>query len=225
MAWMEAATVFYLRAKLDRIEPNQTEPLPHPAPVGVLSFGETEILREAATLAMLLIVGWLAGRNARTRWAYVLVAFGVWDIFYYIFLWPMSGWPRTVLDWDVLFLIPFPWWGPVLAPVLIALLMVVGGTLISQFDSEVHPLWPQRLSLGLNFLGVGVALYVFMADAVAMLLSGGNAEAVRNIEPVWFNWLVFGAALVLLAAPVWDVAFQISNQSSRLTAPKGLASK
>ncbi|MBL8046231.1 MAG: hypothetical protein JNL09_06805 [Anaerolineales bacterium] len=170
MAWMESATVFYLRAKLERLEPNQTNPLPHPAPVGVLSFGNIEITREAATLTMLLIVGWLAGRNTRTRWAYRLVAFGVWDVFYYVFLWPMSGWPRTLWDWDVLFLIPLPWWGPVLAPVLIALLMVLGGTLISQFDSDARPLWPQRLSLSLNFLGVGVALYAFMADAIAVLL-------------------------------------------------------
>ena len=28
-----------------------------------------------------------------------------------------AGWPETVLDWDILFLLPLPWWGPVIAPV------------------------------------------------------------------------------------------------------------
>ena len=49
-----------------------------------------------------------------------VVVFGVWDIFYYVFLRVLVTWPASLLDWDILFLIPLPWVGPVLAPVLIA---------------------------------------------------------------------------------------------------------
>ena len=75
-------------------------------------------MREAATLVMLLAVGMLAGADVAPRLGYTAIAFGVWDIFYYVFLRVIGGWPRSLFDWDILFLLPLPWWGPVLAPVL-----------------------------------------------------------------------------------------------------------
>src|SRR5215212_2780275 len=124
MAWVEAACVYYLRVMVDRLDPYQTNPLPMS---GVL--GQVELAREAATLVMLLAVGMLAGRSARTRLGYSAIAFGVWDIFYYVFLKLIYDWPKSLFDWDILFLLPLPWWGPVLAPVSIALLMIAWGTL------------------------------------------------------------------------------------------------
>src|SRR5688572_7175088 len=81
MAWVESAVVFYLRTHVDRIEPYQPDPLPL---IGDL--GPVELVREAATLVMLFTVGWLAGASWRARVGYMTVAFGVWDIFYYVFL-------------------------------------------------------------------------------------------------------------------------------------------
>ena len=81
MAWVESAVVFYLRTMIDRIEPYQPNPLPV---MGGL--GPAELVREAATLVMLLTVGMLAGRTWRSRLGYAAIAFGVWDIFYYVFL-------------------------------------------------------------------------------------------------------------------------------------------
>src|SRR5918992_342427 len=127
MAWVEAASVFYIRALVDRIEPYQADPLPLNA-----TLGNVELWREAATLVMIATLGMLAGRTWRDRAGYAALAFGAWDIFYYVFLRLMSGWPKTLLDWDILFLLPLPWWGPVLAPVSIALLMIVWGTLATQ---------------------------------------------------------------------------------------------
>ena len=176
MAWVESAVVYYLRTHIDRIEPFQPNPLPL-----VGGFGPVELGRELATMIMLLTVGLLAGRTWRARLGYLLVAFGVWDIFYYVFLKLMCGWPHGLLDWDILFLLPLPWWGPVLAPVLIALLMIAWGTLVTQF--ERHP--PRALSEVrvwiLNFIGGGLALYVFMADAIRV--SGGGVDALRNLLP------------------------------------------
>ena len=195
MAWVEAAVVFYLRTMIDRIEPYQ----PNPFPV-IGNFAPAELVREAATLVMLLTVGWLAGRSWRSRLGYAAVAFGVWDILYYVFLKEMCGWPRSLLDWDVLFLLPLPWWGPVLAPVSIAILMIVWGTIASQSRHQLldcRNAWRVWL---LNSIGASLALYLFMADALRVTSQG--VEAIRTVLPIHFDWPLFCLALGLMAAPV-----------------------
>ncbi len=195
MAWVEAAVVFYLRTMIDRVEPRQPEPLPV---MGGL--GPAELVREAATLVMLLAVGVLAGKTWRSRLGYAALAFGVWDIFYYVFLKALCGWPHSLLDWDILFLLPLPWWGPVLAPVSIALLMIAWGILASgsqQADAPGNREWKSWL---LGMAGAAFALYLFMADTLRASRHG--IEAVRNALPADFNWVWFGAAWLLMAAPV-----------------------
>ncbi len=127
MAWVESASVYYIRTLVDRIQPYQPNPLPIQGVLGLV-----ELVREVATLVMLLTLGLLAGRTWRARWGYSAIAFGIWDIFYYVFLRVMCGWPQSLFDWDVLFLLPLPWWGPVLAPVSIAVLMIVWGTAMTR---------------------------------------------------------------------------------------------
>ena len=100
-------------------------------------------------------LGMLAGRTWRHRAGYAAIAFGTWDIFYYVFLRLMSGWPRTLLDWDILFLLPLPWWGPVLAPVTIAMLMIVWGTLVTQSASRATE---ARWAAMLAGIGIGYGL-------------------------------------------------------------------
>jgi len=198
MAWVEAAAVYYLRTLVNRIDPYQPNPLPIAS-----GLGEAELVRELATLVMLFAVGWLAGATGRARIAYSAFAFGLWDIFYYPFLRIMTGWPRSLVDWDVLFLFPLPWWGPVWAPVSIALLMVLWGTAITQFErSPVSPGigWRSMVSGG---LGVVVALIVFMADAIRTADKG--TEALRTMLPVRFNWPLFSVALALMSLPVVEV--------------------
>ncbi len=206
MAWVEAAVVIDLRTLVSRIDPYQANPLPHS-----VGLGETEMVREAATLVMLWAVGWLAGSTWRSRLGYMLIAFGVWDILYYAWLKVIAGWPSSLFDWDILFLLPMPWWGPVLAPVLIAALMIAGGTLVSQFDQPGGRLWPSRPAWALNLGGVALALYVFMADALRA--AGGGSEAVRQTLPQAFNWPLFAVALALLAAPIADVGWQMLKKA------------
>lgn len=195
MAWVESAVVFYLRSTMGRLEPYQPNPLP------VLGgFASVELPREFATLVMLLAVGWLAGRTWRMRLGYAAVAFGVWDIFYYVFLKIMCGWPHSLLDWDVLFLLPLPWWGPVLAPILISLLLILWGTFASQFECALPAAPPNQAVWILNFSGVALALYVFMADALTAAPRG--LEAIRMVLPERFNWPFFCVALALMSAPV-----------------------
>lgn len=207
MAWVEAAVVFYLRTMMHRIVPYQPDPLP------VMSgLASVELPREFATLVMLFAVGWLAGRTWRTRSGYMAIAFGVWDIFYYVFLKWMCGWPHSLLDWDVLFLLPMPWWGPVLAPVLISLLMIVWGTLVSQFPLTAAAVTSNRLVWVLNIMGVVLALWLFMENALAAAPRGLNA--IRTALPGNFNWPLFGLALALMSAPLIRSCRQMSLRRS-----------
>jgi hypothetical protein len=191
MAWLEAASVFYIRALVDRIEPYQANPLPLNG-----ALGNVELWREAATLMMIAMLGLLAGRTWWRRAGYAALAFGVWDICYYVFLRLISGWPSTLLDWDVLFLLPLPWWGPVLAPVSIAMVMILWGTLATQLDQRATDArWPWVLS----FVGIAAALAIFMIDAWRALPHG--RDAVLQVLPTTFAWPLFWVALLLMASP------------------------
>ncbi len=216
MAWVEAASVFYIRALVGRIEPYQADPLPLEAMNGAL--GNVELWREAATLVMIATLGVLAGRTWRRRAGYAALAFGAWDIFYYVFLRLISGWPRTLLDWDILFLLPLPWWGPVLAPVSIALVMILWGTLATQSgDGAETVLWPPRarwtfFTGALACVGIALALAVFMIDAWRALPDG--RDAVLQVLPTTFNWPLFWVALLLMASPaLHQVAFLPTKKS------------
>lgn len=204
MAWVEAAVVYYLRTMLGRIEPHQTNPLPMAG-----SLGSVELVREFATLVMLFMVGVLAGRSWRARIGYMCIAFGIWDIFYYVFLKLMSGWPHSLLDWDILFLIPLPWWGPVLAPVMIAALMIAWGTLASQFEKQTRGFGHAWKSILPGVMGTMLALYVFMADALRV--AGQGAEALRTVLPVNFAWGWFSVAAVLMSMPAIHLAWGIQR--------------
>jgi hypothetical protein len=208
MAWVEAASVYYLRAMVDRIEPYQQSPLPMSG-----NLGSVELVREVATLVMLLTLGMLAGRKWHTRLGYTAIAFGVWDILYYVFLRIISDWPKSLLDWDILFLLPLPWWGPVVAPVSIALLMIVWGTFATEVEHR-GPATPITWAVwGLNGLGIVLALYVFMADSLHTVHQG--LDATRQVLPQAFNWSAFGLALGLMATPVAEGIWRIGERRAR----------
>jgi hypothetical protein len=202
MAWVEAAVVLYLRELVNRLQPYQPDPLPH---FGGL--GQAELIREGATLLMLLAVGWLAGERLRTRFAFSAFAFGVWDIFYYIFLIPLTGWPHSLLDWDLLFLFPVPWWGPVIAPVSVSLLLITGGVLTILLERREKPAclraWMWLIAAG----GTGLVLYVFMADAINA--TGRGLARAWQVLPVHFDTGLFLLGFSLMAVPVADIAARI----------------
>ncbi len=199
MAWVEAAVVAYLRTLINRIDPYQANPLPL-----VGGIGGVELAREAATLLMLILVGALAGQTRRSRFGFATAAFGAWDLWYYLFLRLITGWPVSLLDWDILFLIPLPWWGPVLAPAAIAALMLAGGTLLALGDRPGQPLADGWRPWAGCAVGASLALYCFTAAAWRAI--GSGPEGIRQAVPRGFPWPLFGIALVLLSLPAVRMA-------------------
>ncbi|HEX8923899.1 MAG TPA: hypothetical protein VF828_04150 [Patescibacteria group bacterium] len=89
-----------------------------------------EIVREFSTLFMLLGLAVAVGSSALERLSYFLIAFGIWDIFYYVAFRIFFQWPRTFLDQDLFFLIPVPWVGPVITPIVISLIFIILGFIL-----------------------------------------------------------------------------------------------
>jgi hypothetical protein len=119
MGFLEAIVVVYLR---ELYYPDGFE---FPLRLMSADLVRAEWIREIATLVMLAGIGIIAGRNGLQRLFYALFAFGVWDIFYYVALKLLLGWPASLLTWDLLFLIPVSWLGPVLAPAINSLTMIL----------------------------------------------------------------------------------------------------
>jgi hypothetical protein len=129
LAYIEAAVVVYLREIFHPA--GFTFPLTE---LGTTSLWKRLLLietgREAATLVVIFTASCLFGRNLRQRFAFFLTIFAVWDIFYYIWLKVLIGWPGSIMDWDILFLMPTVWAGPVVAPVIISLILLAFAVII-----------------------------------------------------------------------------------------------
>jgi len=130
MAYVEAMVVVYLRRMLPftRMAEGTVHEVKAILQANHLYFEEQT--REAATIIMLAAVALATGKGARERWAAFLWCFALWDICYYLFLRVWTGWPRSLAEWDVLFLIPVPWLAPVGLPVAIAAAMAVAALLL-----------------------------------------------------------------------------------------------
>jgi hypothetical protein len=163
MAYVEAAVVVYLRGLF--------YPDGFSLPLKDLPdrYIVIELCRELATLIMLLTVAGLAGKRPWERFGYFLILFGVWDIFYYVWLAATLGWPASLFDWDILFLIPFPWIGPVIAPVAISCEMVICGYLIAGRFASGGDFRATSVSWILSLAATAVILYSFMGDTDATL--------------------------------------------------------
>jgi len=161
--YFEAAVVIYLR---ELVYPSGFS---FPLVVIPVKLLVTEVCREAASLVLIVAIAALAAGRFRDRLGYLLILFGTWDIFYYVWLKVTLDWPGSLVDWDVLFLIPLPWIAPVIAPLLIAGLMVVIGVMILVASARQHEFGKPRLTAVLTLLGTAPILYSFMYDTAATL--------------------------------------------------------
>jgi hypothetical protein len=156
----------------------------------------TEIGREAATLAMLVAVALAPRGRPLLKFARFLFCFGLWDIFYYVALKLLLGWPSSLLAWDVLFLIPLPWLAPVLAPAAVALCFVVAGAygIIRRGRVRTRP-WHWMLAGA----GAAVVLATFFWNV---------GTCARNVAPTSYPWLLYGLGLAALVAAFVVVALR-----------------
>ncbi len=208
MGFLEAIVVVYLR------QIYYPEGFDFPLSVMSPEIITVEWIREIATLVMLAAVGIIAGRNNLQKLLYFLYSFAVWDIFYYVALKLLLGWPASLLTWDILFLIPVTWLGPVLAPVVSSLTMILMAGTIIPLQEKGYTIIIKMHEWGLIYLGAFIIFCTFIWDFTGMIfrsgmLSGpGNTAARENFMqlmtgfiPSHYNWALFvsGEVLIILS--------------------------
>jgi hypothetical protein len=201
MGFFESAVVVYLRT------------IAYPAgfafPLQPLSsnLATTEILREVFSLIMLFSVACLLGKRGIERFAWFIYNFAIWDIFYYIFLNLLIGWPDSITTMDLLFMIPVIWAGPVWAPVLLSLLMIFLAIPIIRFSQRIRYIGFRLKEI--LFLSLGSLICVLSFTLDSFRFSGG----MNKYEPGPFNWIVFGIGALMIFIGI--LMFIFFNRKSR----------
>jgi len=204
MGFLESAVVVYMREIL------YPEGFGFPLSPIPVSLAVTELLREVATMVMLVTIGILAAKRFSTGFAWFIYSFAIWDIFYYVFLKLLLGWPETLMTWDVLFLIPTTWTGPVLSPVLVSLTMILLAMVILIYAERGKETRLHRLEwIGL-IAGSLVLIFGFVLDysqhmlahfSVTGMLQVKNPEVLEvatSYIPHRFPWWIFGIGEMII---------------------------
>ncbi|MCZ6595978.1 MAG: hypothetical protein O6943_13855 [Bacteroidetes bacterium] len=199
MAYLESAVVVYLR------EIYYPEGFSFPlVPINAEIF-ITEILRELATILMLAGIGILTGNSSSQRFAFFLLTFAIWDIFYYVFLYALLGWPSSLLTWDILFLVPIPWVGPVITPIIVSLTMIILASSLIHFKKNLN--LNQWLLSILGSLMVIISwvfdYWIFISNQFSngTWILSSEQELFGSSDqyiPGSFNWYIFLIGILLL---------------------------
>jgi hypothetical protein len=191
MAHVEAALVIYLRRLHHAGDPLTVFPL---ATLTRADLG-IELSRELATLVMIASVAFLYAKRGPRVFGAFLYVFGLWDIAYYAWLKLMLGWPTSWLEWDVLFLVPWPWLAPWLAPVLAAAVFVISGarTLLSPPAAPA----PSRGEYAAFAIGAAIVTGAFLVPGFPF---GESAEPTEIARPEAFGWRLFALGYAIMTA-------------------------
>ena len=207
MALLESAVVVYMRYLYYADDPLEIFPLKF------LNSYDTvlELSREAATVIMILTVSLLVESSSRTRsFAAFVFVFGVWDLFYYFWLKVLLDWPRSWLEWDVLFLIPSVWLGPWICPAMISLLFIAWGFWTLRSADNVSF---TRHSLTAFVTGVILGLAAFLQPAIAVFIDGGITELSRY-TPGSFWWWLFVPGYLLMTCGLVMTLLSANDRTS-----------
>jgi len=198
MGFLESAVVVYIRALY------YPEGFMFPMKLISDQIMITEFFREAATMIMLIGIAIIAGRSAIERFAYFIFSFGIWDIFYYVFLYALLGWPQSLMTWDVLFFIPVTWIGPVIGPVINSLTMIILALVILYYKNKNQSVKTGKFVWPLLILGSLVVIVAYTMDYVQFMaqkftflqmMGLGDAKTVFDYATTYmpenFNWWVF----------------------------------
>lgn len=216
MGFLEAIVVVYLRMLL--------YPAGFEFPLGAipLTVLYPEIIREVCTFMMLVAVAVLSGRVLNHRLGAFLFIFGVWDIFYYVALKVFLGWPPSLMTWDVLFLIPVTWLGPVIAPLIVAVTMAGFGAWLLLKGEQVRISTASWLVLCMGAFDIFCS---FVSDYLVLIVGGGFLPRLFGLltdpeflaaasahVPGGFHWMLFVSGMAIVLAGIWHVIFRDNRQ-------------
>ncbi len=214
MAFLESAVVIYLRQLY--------YPKAFAFPVAPIDphIAVTELLRELATMVMLLAPGALLTSKRLERFAWFCFCFGVWDIFYYVFLKAILDWPLSLFDWDILFLVPVVWVGPVLAPILVSLGLIAFGCIALHRRRADPSFRIARWQWAFLTASGALILFTFVEEPCRYVLQAAGSQrlsalpqaghmaldSLRDYLPEHYSWGIFcmaaGLALIVLTSLV-----------------------
>ncbi len=163
---------------------------------------KTEIDREIATIVLIAAAAAVSAASIMHWFSYFVFTFAVWDIFYYIWMSFRIGWPKSLFDWDILFLIPRMWFAPVIVPVIISCFGIVfsvialrGLDISKKLDVRFYHLVP-----------VSMALILWLVSFLNKSVKGMTAF------PESYSWVLFvlGVICALFGGVVmyWDYVFR-----------------
>jgi hypothetical protein len=211
MGFLEAAVVVYLRLLY------YPDGFYFPLKSMDLERLSLEYLREISTIIMLMSIGMVSGRTFPERLSYFLYSFGIWDIFYYVWLKILLSWPSSLFTWDILFLIPVVWVGPVLAPLVCSLTLIAIAVGIWYTQRSNNPVTIGWFAGILFFTGSFMLFVTFVWDFTRMIVEGNFVSRfwtlsndpefqrfISHYTPVDYNWTLFilGEILILTALAV-----------------------
>jgi hypothetical protein len=193
MGFLEGAVVIYLRALY------YPEGFAFPLIIMNDNIALVELFREVATIIMLIGIGILAGRTTNQRLSFFLMSFAIWDIFYYVFLWLALDWPQSLMEWDILFLVPVPWVGPVITPILITITMLALSIVLLKSE-----LGMSNAEWTLIVVGSLVVVLSWTIEFQQYSSNVGDAlKAIATYIPQTFPWIIFSIGEVLLITAIY----------------------
>lgn len=173
----------------------------------------TEWIREITTIVMLIVLGVLVGKDNLQRFLYFLFCFAIWDLTYYIALKAFLGWPASLLTWDILFLIPVPWFGPVLAPVICSLTMLLFSISFVWLKKNYRSFKIKLYEWAFILLGATFIFISFVLDYFQLLVQSNFSLQETNkilsaYVPTSFNWWLFGIGEILILYGIFIVIYR-----------------
>ncbi len=217
MAFLESAVVVYLRKIY--------YPFGFNFPLAPIENSDAiiELFRELVTIIMLLSISYISGKTLIQRFAFFIYTFAVWDIFYYIFLYLLVGWPSSLMTWDILFLIPVTWVGPVITPLIVSLTMIGLAILIFIRESQNNQLYFNAYIWSIFILGAIGLVVAFTWDYSKYILENFTVKEIWSLPdnkalfdiahsyvPRKFNWFLFILGELIIISGIIILSFRKS---------------
>ncbi|MEA3372310.1 MAG: hypothetical protein U9Q62_01345 [Campylobacterota bacterium] len=181
-AYIEASVVVYLRKIY------YPEGFAFPVVIAETHIAITELFRELMTLIIMWATVNLSYGKLQSKLAAFLVIFGIWDIFYYLFLKVLLDWPESLVTWDILFLIPSPWAGPVWAPVLVSLGIIYAGVAILMHNAEGRFFYFGKKFIVIELISALLIILSFLIPGYSVI---------TQTVPTHFPWYLFCSGFIM----------------------------